>query len=589
MSKSKDRLGTSSVLWRTLKMGGKIMPIAFIVMLIINMSIALLPLLGVRWSRSVYLQAQIASEGTFQPKTIIIPLLLYALYLIIMKLHLILYQRVLIQFGSLPTFEKRIKAILHNKCGSIRMQDYENPKFFNRVWEAKVASINISHIIECVIYFITITISILAMGGYVASIHPAFFSLVALAAIPSFVERVASGVMNKNMQKMVTQLEKEERAHRNSLFDVTRYKEIRAYNISEKLIKKWKTAVNRLQAQIYSKDQQLFWIRSILRLLKTVALIGAYMLSALLFYRGNIDYNAFMASLTASLFMQTQYSELFDDMGHFSEFLLLVKPFFQFMDMENTLSQHISPQELTLSNISYRYPSSQMNVLDNLSMHVQSGEIVVVVGVNGAGKSTLAKILMGYLQPYDGSYIISPNDLDTRDNPSAICMPDFSAMFQDYCKYALSIRDNITFSDISKAQEEKTRKLAELFGIIQLMNQKEVLGREFGTYDLSGGQWQRVAMARCFFQEKPFFILDEPTSAIDPLQEKDINKCILSLAEGKTMIVISHRLSVARVADRVLVLDNGTIVQEGTHSQLLKDKKGLYKQLWAAQSTWYQD
>ena len=145
-------------------------------------------------------------------------------------------------------------------------------------------------------------------------------------------------------------------------------------------------------------------------------------------------------------------------------------------------------------------------------------------------------------------------------------------MFQDFCKYSLSVVDNIALGREVENWGPNLRNLAEQLGLALLIENKGVLGKEFGTLELSGGQWQRVAMARCFYYDKSFYLLDEPTSAIDPLQEKAINNLITTFAKGKTMVVISHRLSIARLADRVLVLDNGTIVQEGAHHQLLKAK-----------------
>lgn len=577
------------ILWRTVGLGVRVMPKSFAIMLLINLIVALLPIFGIRWSRSMYAQAQNAPQGNFQIGLYLTPLLLYSAYLMAMKLYVIFYKRVYIQFGTLLTFEKQIKTILHDKCGRVGMSNYETPTFFNRVWEAKVASINIYRVVECMIYFVSITVSILAMGGYVATIHPAFFSLVALAAFPSLTERIASGLLNSQRRKIITQLEKEERAHRSSVLHVSRYKEIRAYRIAETLINRWSVCVQALQSQVYSRDRRMFWIRSGLRLIKTGATVGAYALSAALFFSGHIDYSGFITTMAAATYLQAQYTELFDDAGYFSEFLLLVKPFFQFMDMEDENLRHVDSKKVALVDVTYRYPTGQSDVLRNLCMHVQRGETIVVVGVNGAGKSTLAKILMGFLAPLAGSYVISNEYFDLINNGNEVYQADCSAMFQDYCKYALSIRENIALSQEPDNRDEHMRELVEQLGLTSLIGNESILGREFGTCDLSGGQWQRVAMARCFYQNKDFYILDEPTSAIDPLQEKEINDRILCFAKGKTMVVISHRLSIARLADRVLVLNDGIIVQEGPHDQLLCDENGLYARLWAAQSTWYQD
>lgn len=589
MKRTNEGPETQSILRRTMEVGVRVMPGAFLIMLFVNLAVAILPVLGIRWSRSLYQQAQAAAEGSIQLGQFLVPLFLYASYLLAMKLYVIFYKRVSIQFGTLLSFEKQIKVILHDKCGRVKISNYENPSFYNRVWEAKVASINIYRIVECLIYFISIAVSVLALGGYIATIRPVFFLLVALTAIPSFTERIASGIVNSQHRGGITQLEKEERAHRSSLLDVSRYKEVRAYQIAGMLIERWNAAVNALQSTVRARDRSIFWIRSALGLIKTIATSGTYVLSAILFFSGSIDFSAFVATLAAAFYMQSQYTELFNDAGYFSEFLLLVKPFFQFMDMEDEHPQRISPQQVALVDVTYRYPVGQSDVLKKLSMRVNRGEIVAVVGMNGAGKSTLAKLLMGFLPPSAGNREISSNQAEIAECQNELSWIDCSIMFQDFCKYSLSVVDNIALGREVENWGPNLRNLAEQLGLALLIENKGVLGKEFGTLELSGGQWQRVAMARCFYYDKSFYLLDEPTSAIDPLQEKAINNLITTFAKGKTMVVISHRLSIARLADRVLVLDNGTIVQEGAHHQLLKDKSGLYSRLWAAQSTWYQE
>lgn len=214
-------------------------------------------------------------------------------------------------------------------------------------------------------------------------------------------------------------------------------------------------------------------------------------------------------------------------------------------------------------------------MLNDISLTVQAGERIAIVGVNGAGKSTLAKILSGLLQPTCGN--------------AFGCGKDFTrVMFQDFQRYALSREENIAVSERIPQNMALIHRLSRQIELEDIPS-GEILGREFGETDLSGGQWQKIALARLFYHGGNVLLLDEPTAAIDPLYEKRINELILENAatENTSLIVISHRLSIARLVDRIYVLNDGRIVEGGTHDELLHTPSSLYRRLWDAQTSWY--
>ena len=173
-------------------------------------------------------------------------------------------------------------------------------------------------------------------------------------------------------------------------------------------------------------------------------------------------------------------------------------------------------------------------------------------------------------------------------------------MFQEYQQYALTLLENLAPQELELKNPVLATCLVAYFGRMFLAEElltelnlsqiakNEILGREFGKVDLSGGQWQKLAMARAFYHGGTFFLLDEPTSAIDPLYEKELNDLIFRrIGNDSTLIIISHRLSIAKMADRVLVLDHGTIAEQGKHEELLANSDSLYQKLWNAQLSWY--
>lgn len=554
----------------------EIMPGHFCGMLFVHIAYAVLPVFGIQMSRRIYSFAQ-ASGKIPQPfSMLLLPVLLYMVYLVLMKGYVVYYQRVAIQFGGLLEFEKKVKIKLHGKCNEVDLLWYEKPQFYNNLWEAKVASINIYRIVECGIALLGTGLNILLMSGYAAMIHPGFFALIVLTAFPAMAKQVTEGMLRSRQRSRLAKLAKSEKAYYECLTGIAYAKERSVYRSAGFLMDKWKHAAENYQEEEYKIGKFVLCVNMGLTLLKAFAVSGIYLFAGLLFFDGQIDYAGFMTAISATLFLQSQYMELFSDIGYFSGFRLMVKPYFEFMDIESPARPQPLTEKMTLGHVSFSYPAGQKEVLHDINLSISKGEKIAVVGVNGAGKTTLAKLLAGLLPPTEGGI-------------SGRLSDDTCVMFQDYQKYALTLAENIAIQELSPHSPEKIEELIEELEL-RVVPENEVLGREFGNFDLSGGQWQRVALARLYYQDGQVLILDEPTSAVDPLHEKALNDFILRKKRvDQTLVIISHRLSVAKQADRVFVLNDGGIAEQGTHEELIRDEGSLYGRLWAAQVGWYQN
>ncbi len=554
----------------------EIMPGHFCGMLFVHIAYAVLPVFGIQMSRRIYSFAQ-ASGKIPQPfSMLLLPVLLYMVYLVLMKGYVVYYQRVAIQFGGLLEFEKKVKIKLHGKCNEVDLLWYEKPQFYNNLWEAKVASINIYRIVECGIALLGTGLNILLMSGYAAMIHPGFFALIVLTAFPAMVKQVTEGMLRSRQKSRLAKLAKSEKAYYECLTGIAYAKERSVYRSAGFLMDKWKHAAENYQEEEYKIGKFVLCVNMGLTLLKAFAVSSIYLFAGLLFFDGQIDYAGFMTAISATLFLQSQYMELFSDIGYFSGFRLMVKPYFEFMDIESPARPQPLTEKMTLGHVSFSYPAGQKEVLHDINLSISKGEKIAVVGVNGAGKTTLAKLLASLLPPTEGGI-------------SGRLSDDTCVMFQDYQKYALTLAENIAIQELSPHSPEKIAELIEELEL-RVVPENEVLGREFGNFDLSGGQWQRVALARLYYQDGQVLILDEPTSAIDPLHEKALNDFILRKKRlDQTLVIISHRLSVAKQADRVFVLNDGGIAEQGTHEELIRDEGSLYGRLWAAQVGWYQN
>ena len=246
---------------------------------------------------------------------------------------------------------------------------------------------------------------------------------------------------------------------------------------------------------------------------------------------------------------------------------------------------------LTVENVSFTYPESHRPALDGVTLEIGADEIVALVGENGSGKTTLAKILAGLYRPASGRVAwdgIDLSDLDLEGVRDAVAV-----VFQDFEQYLLPARENIAlgrherFADLDAVVAAARRAGADAF-IDALPDAYEtLLGREFsGGYDLSIGQWQRIALARAFFRDAPFVILDEPTAALDARAESMLFERIRELLAGRSVLLISHRFSSVRTADRIYVLDQGRIIEHGSHETLLR-AGGRYADLFTLQAASY--
>lgn len=248
-------------------------------------------------------------------------------------------------------------------------------------------------------------------------------------------------------------------------------------------------------------------------------------------------------------------------------------------------------ERLEVNGLSFTYPSRTEPALDAVSFSIDEGQVVALVGENGSGKTTLTKLLAGLYTPPPGTVLW--NGTDAAELPDSFVRDSVGVIFQNYGRYILSARENISVGRVDEPIDDQrladaaTKAAADRFLRELPKGYDTLLGAEyFGGSDLSGGQWQRVALARGFYRDAPFLILDEPTAALDPRSEAELFSRIRELYAGRTVLLISHRFSSVRDADHILVLDQGRLVEQGAHDELMQ-LDGLYAELFELQAKAY--
>jgi len=247
--------------------------------------------------------------------------------------------------------------------------------------------------------------------------------------------------------------------------------------------------------------------------------------------------------------------------------------------------------DIAFENVSFKYPGTEREILKNVTFYVKDGERIAFVGENGAGKSTIIKLLCGLYEPTTGNVTIG--GVPVREIAPEIRVKLLSVIFQDFQSYQMTLRENVAFGNLGALAEDEKLKAAlkDADGLELIEGVEKGLDRNLGKLaedgqDLSKGQWQRVAMARAFVSGAKFVILDEPTASLDPLAESHMYENFAKIFHSRGTIMVSHRLASAKMADRILVLDGGRIVQSGSHEALMSEQ-GLYRTMFLAQSSFY--
>lgn len=278
---------------------------------------------------------------------------------------------------------------------------------------------------------------------------------------------------------------------------------------------------------------------------------------------------------------------------------LYLDDLFSFFEIEPTVLPPANPQKfpapiksaIKFENVGFRYPETENWVVRNLSFTLAAGDTLALVGENGAGKTTIAKLLTRLYDPTEGRITVDGIDLKEMD-PKDI-HAHVGVIFQDFIRYSFTARDNIGVGRIEAREDQERIDLAAEQSLADSVIAKlpkgydQQLGRLFKKgRDLSGGEWQKVAIARAYMRDAELIILDEPTAALDAKAEAEVFARFKNLAHGKSAVIISHRFSTVRMADRILVLDNGAILEAGTHEELLA-RKGRYAELFELQAAGY--
>lgn len=385
------------------------------------------------------------------------------------------------------------------------------------------------------------------------------------------------------------------------LVDKDLVKEIRLYDLADTFIGRYFTAFK----AYYKGLRKLILTEGawhiIFSVLTGVTNLVFYIIIAKQVFTGHFQIGDYTLYTGAIASVATCISTLISSTGTIYEGTLFIDNLIAFMDEKQTIVPSLQPAEkvshggahtIEFVDVSFRYPGTHKDVLKNISFTIAPGETLALVGLNGAGKTTLIKLLTRLYDPTAGKILLDGKDLRTYDVKSLY--QTFGIIFQDFGKYALSVKENIQLGDIHKDASMETVEYASRQSTASEYIEKLPHGYdtplmrifEQNGLELSIGQWQKLAIARAFYADSDIMILDEPTASLDPMAEQEIFNQFDRLRNNKTTVFVSHRLSSATVADQILVIENGNLIEKGSHRELMA-QKGKYFDLFTTQSKRY--
>lgn len=387
----------------------------------------------------------------------------------------------------------------------------------------------------------------------------------------------------------------------NLIFNYSAGKDIRIFRSHELIEEEAIKARNKIESVKKETLLKCVPIDFSATMLRNIFVLIAYLFVGIKAVYGIISLGELTKYIGMILLVQGQINSFFSTLTQLRTHNTYLNNYTKYLNMKNEKYEGTLPvekrqngeYELEFKNVSFHYPNSDQMILKNVSFHLQVGKKLAIVGPNGAGKTTFIKLLSRLYDPTEGEILLNGINIKKYDYNEYISL--FTVVFQDFKIFSFSVAENVAASH--EFDEERVNSSLKAAGIgerigelprgihTKLLKDQQEDGEE--GIEISGGEKQKIALARALYREAPIVILDEPTSALDPLAEQDIYERFNTMVQDKTAVFISHRMSSCRFCNNIIVFEQGQIVQEGSHNELVKNTDGLYYQMWSAQAKYY--
>ena len=589
--RKKQKTGYFALIRAMSGVAGKKLLIPFLLMILCSISAGVVQGSGVWFKQQLFDQARAAAEGAAFSKVLMAAIAL-CIFLIVQLLMNAVNQI------SMNSFQLKMEQAageeLNRKAARVDPICYEDNRFLDHIEKAgrgtqsavSVFMLTFSIILSIVSYFGF-------MGGYLFSIEPMLLVMLFCSFIPYILGSVVRYRVHRTMENQAAPYRRRGEYYGQCITDREYAKETRMLGGYGYFYRKMKENLQMVRTLAWRTARKSELVDLVLRFLSMAGYVGTVIMLFYYLMTGRVGVGIFAAVASSLDGMSDTLEILFNfNINSITGNLGLAENYLAFLTLpeRKALRQFPEAKTVEFKDVSFAYPNAARDSVSRLSLFIKENETIAIVGSNGAGKSTFARLLLGIYQPTEGVVLI--DGVDTKEILPGESAGKCSAVFQRFQKYKMKVSDNIFMSntldafDTGRVEESLEKADLELNERSFPEGLNTVLAREFGGTDLSGGQWQRLAIARGLYRRHNLIVLDEPTSAIDPLEETRVYEKFVEMSKDKTAVIITHRLGSAKIADRIVVLDEGSIAEMGTHNELM-DKKGLYYRMFQAQAKWY--
>ena len=501
-------------------------------------------------------------------------------------------------------FANETSVRLMQHAGTLDLQQFEDADFYDKMERARRQTTRRTALMSQVLgqFQGLITIGFLAVG--LIALSPWLIVLIAVAVIPAFLGETHFNERSYSLNHRWTPERRELDYYRFIGASDETAKEVKIFGLSDYLVNQFAT----LADKYYQANRKIAISRarwgSALAVIGSAGYYGAYVLIVLQTVNGQLSIGdlTFLAGSFARL--RSQLETILNQFSSMAEGALYLQDFFDFFEMEPLVQQSLKtnnqplmnfPQPIQrgfeFQNVGFKYPNTDLWAVRNLDFTLHVGEKLALVGENGAGKTTLIKLISRLYDPTEGQILLDGRDL--RDYSPEELRAGIGVIFQDFVRYQMTAAANIAVGSIDeRADLDRIDHAAERGMANQVIKKlpqgyQQMIGRRFADgVNLSGGEWQKIAISRAYMRDAQVLILDEPTAALDARAEYEVFKRFSDLTAGKTAVLISHRFSTVRMANRILVLEQGQLREIGTHEELLAHE-GKYAELFSLQAQGY--